>query len=605
MANFQNVQDIMAVKQEIPEHIARDVEVMGNATCLGRKDIEKKVNNKVKDGQCSLSMAPRAPEEPPSVYQRPRRMSCGEIEVIVRQEACKFNTSPHTKPEQIQGQTSVSAHDDKVMPSASLSDRTSVRGNFSSSTIIMDPPGNESISNKSYRGSTFNSRVSPTDPSGNSSSGLNSDLSNLTREDVTANLRSTSKKWAVPSKTQDSQDSSPRGSPPVSSAGDPVSAETPPTTVSGYPQTQHSSAPRAPPMMTSQNLSSPEADSFSQRPPHKMNVTPPSANRPEDRSGPPRRHNQRTVCINADNIQNAMRAAVRVVNGAGTIAPPGDTPIMCGRRILQMIGKGAYGQVYESRNLATGEREVVKTVAKTPKAAFEAVILSQLPPHHHVIQLFAHESSRRTIYMFMQHGGNRNLFQIMHDLPGKRFLPAMAMEVSNHVVAGLIHLHDHGVCHLDIKPENIMHGSDELLRIADLGTARYIDTPVREPCGSFPFAAPEVIDTFKNRVQYNGELADVFSFGVLIFEIVFGLHSMYDELGWNHKGQRTLMSDTDRRAAEVRETLAGRTALCRRRWHQLEHDDFDEEILLNTLDVLMDPDPEGRVSLREAFWNLV
>ena len=69
-------------------------------------------------------------------------------------------------------------------------------------------------------------------------------------------------------------------------------------------------------------------------------------------------------------------------------------------------------------------------------------------------------------------------------------------------------------------------------------------------CGTFPFAAPEVLDAYKNKQRkrnnqytYFGDLADTFSMGVLLFEMCFGLSSIYMKLGWQHKSQEMLLSD--------------------------------------------------------------
>lgn len=87
--------------------------------------------------------------------------------------------------------------------------------------------------------------------------------------------------------------------------------------------------------------------------------------------------------------------------------------IMCGRRKLQKVGSGAFGQVYQAQNLTAGNMEVVKIVAKSKAAAKEAIILARIPAHVNMIQQFFFRSSKNTIYMFLQHGRPHNLYQFV------------------------------------------------------------------------------------------------------------------------------------------------------------------------------------------------
>eukprot|EP00746_Dinoflagellata_sp_MGD_P152033 gnl/MRDRNA2_/MRDRNA2_83398_c0_seq1.p1 gnl/MRDRNA2_/MRDRNA2_83398_c0~~gnl/MRDRNA2_/MRDRNA2_83398_c0_seq1.p1 ORF type:complete len:406 (+),score=73.92 gnl/MRDRNA2_/MRDRNA2_83398_c0_seq1:85-1302(+) len=305
-------------------------------------------------------------------------------------------------------------------------------------------------------------------------------------------------------------------------------------------------------------------------------------------------------------VANAEAAAQSVENGVGSVATSQHYAIVCGRKIFQMIGHGAYGQVYEAQNMCTGKKEVVKTVPKSDQAYMEASILCELPPHDHVIQQYHFKSSSRTIYMFLQFGGSKNLHEVLLQQKCFRFELATAMELFLSIVQAILHIHKHGVCHLDIKPENLMQGDDEIIRLADFGAAQYTKHQIAHPCGSLPFAAPEVLDAFKNKVMYWGSMADTFSMGVLLFEMAFGVDSMSMQLGWKDRPQLDLLRDPNQRASEMRHLLFNRSAICTKMMTSFIDPDqkaggCHPEVILSALNSMLDPVAASRVPLDELF----
>ena len=71
--------------------------------------------------------------------------------------------------------------------------------------------------------------------------------------------------------------------------------------------------------------------------------------------------------------------------------------------------------------------------------------------------------------------------------------------------------------HRDIKPENILCFGDTL-KLADFGSSNIIDKIMKETvCGTPEYLSPEMI-----LKQGHNEKVDVWSIGVLLYELVFG-----------------------------------------------------------------------------------
>jgi len=113
---------------------------------------------------------------------------------------------------------------------------------------------------------------------------------------------------------------------------------------------------------------------------------------------------------------------------------------------------------------------------------------------------------------------------LLHTRPPPRqqlLLPTnVLLRVLRDVSAGLAHLHSHGVVHRDVKPANILlRGEQEQVKLCDFGSSRDLQMSLQQMsvAGTLAYMAPEVLNQ-----QAAGKPADVWSFGVLLFECVVG-----------------------------------------------------------------------------------
>ncbi|KAH6816374.1 CBL-interacting protein kinase 7 [Perilla frutescens var. hirtella] len=195
----------------------------------------------------------------------------------------------------------------------------------------------------------------------------------------------------------------------------------------------------------------------------------------------------------------------------------------------RLLGRGSFAKVYLGRLLDNADTEVaVKVIDKaaTVDAAMEPRILREVSAmrrlHHHPNILKLHEvlATKSKIYLVMELAQGGELFAKLSRC--RRFSESTARRYFQQVVSALRFCHQNGVFHRDIKPQNLLLDHNGVLKITDFGLSALsehkIDGLIRTACGTPAYTAPEVV----SRKGYNGETADAWSCGVLLYVFLVG-----------------------------------------------------------------------------------
>jgi serine/threonine protein kinase len=212
------------------------------------------------------------------------------------------------------------------------------------------------------------------------------------------------------------------------------------------------------------------------------------------------------------------------------IVTPGNT-----YRVERILGFGGMGTVCLARDKMLGSLCVIKILhpeltSGSIRLRFEheARVIAQIVHPHivRVIRLGTLEDDAKTPFYVMEHLVGESLRAALtkrkNDRGGGGFRIDQALNIASQIFYGLEAVHERGIVHRDMKPENvILHvdaRSNRVAKIIDFGVMRLLAETGRETfAGTFGYAAPEQI-----RGEEIGPKVDLFATGLMLFEMLTG-----------------------------------------------------------------------------------
>jgi hypothetical protein len=198
--------------------------------------------------------------------------------------------------------------------------------------------------------------------------------------------------------------------------------------------------------------------------------------------------------------------------------------------ILELVGRGGMSAVYKAKQIGADRvvalkvlpKEVAQIAGGTDRFAREARTLGRLN-HPNIVTLYDAGQAGPWCYLVMEYIDGPSLRQLL----GNSRLPSEdVVKLIPDLCDGLQYAHDQGVVHRDVKPENVLLDRHGRATIADFGLARLLRangpqdtlTATRQVAGTPYYIAPEALE----RPDEVDHRADVFSLGVLIYEMLTG-----------------------------------------------------------------------------------
>jgi hypothetical protein len=223
---------------------------------------------------------------------------------------------------------------------------------------------------------------------------------------------------------------------------------------------------------------------------------------------------------------------------------------IAGYRLGEILGVGGLGTVYATSR--DGRDLAIKIIAHggdqglQVRATREVEALRRLD-HPNVLGLVDAGADDTWSYLVMRRIAGASLRELV---AGGPLTPESAALLVMHAARGVGAIHAAGLCHRDLKPDNIMITDDGRVVIIDLGLALAPDwtrqTTEGAIAGSLPYMAPEQIE------GNAGAASDVWALAVTWWELVTGTRPFarsrpVEEIAAIVAGARPAIIDVDRR----------------------------------------------------------
>ena len=191
-----------------------------------------------------------------------------------------------------------------------------------------------------------------------------------------------------------------------------------------------------------------------------------------------------------------------------------------------VLGEGAYGQVRLAKTNINNQEKSVAVKVLSKKSYNNEKMMELL--NREITTLFSLENENIVkVYEVLE--TEQNYFIVMELVKGGDLLEkvmsngslseAESMKIFKEIVQAVAYCHSEKVAHRDLKLENVLLRKDGHIKISDFGFAVKTEDMCSTLCGSTSYCAPEIL----KGQSYNAFQADMWSLGVMLFTMVFGV----------------------------------------------------------------------------------
>lgn len=194
--------------------------------------------------------------------------------------------------------------------------------------------------------------------------------------------------------------------------------------------------------------------------------------------------------------------------------------------IEKQIGSGGFAVVYSGHELPADKPIAIKCIPKTRIAdpRVKEKLISEVEIHrslHHVnvVEFRGVFQDENYVYILLEFCPNGTVLDML-----KKHMPfdeETAANVARQVLKALVYLHKNRVIHRDLKLQNFLLGTNNVLKVADFGLSAQLEDEDEKRmtiCGTPGYLSPEVIDHQEGQTYS----VDIWATGVCTFLMLTG-----------------------------------------------------------------------------------
>uniref|UniRef100_A0A8C5RGK7 [tau protein] kinase n=1 Tax=Laticauda laticaudata TaxID=8630 RepID=A0A8C5RGK7_LATLA len=195
---------------------------------------------------------------------------------------------------------------------------------------------------------------------------------------------------------------------------------------------------------------------------------------------------------------------------------------------IKVIGNGSFGVVYQARLADSGELVAIKKVLQDKRFKNRELQIMRKLDHCNIVRLryFFYSSGEKKDEVYLNLVLDyvpETVYRVArHFTKAKQTIPVIYVKVYMYqLFRSLAYIHSQGVCHRDIKPQNLLVDPDTaVLKLCDFGSAKQLvrgEPNVSYICSRY-YRAPELIF---GATDYTSNI-DIWSAGCVLAELLLG-----------------------------------------------------------------------------------
>ncbi len=196
-------------------------------------------------------------------------------------------------------------------------------------------------------------------------------------------------------------------------------------------------------------------------------------------------------------------------------------------KLIDELGRGSFATVYIARDTKNNRIYAVKIMhfefaddgELLARFQREAHILLQLSDPH-IVRIFDYGDDNDLHFIVMDYIDGQNLKY--HTLTHGQMEPLRALDYARQISEGLDTAYRHGVVHRDIKPQNIVINSKDVVKITDFGLARSRETVTLTQSNVFMGTAYYIPPEQAESGRSADTRSDLYSVAAVLFEMLTG-----------------------------------------------------------------------------------